>query len=89
MTEPSKALTLQSINRGGIATLSDGGQWRIAPDHLSRATGWEAGDRLNLQANEPGKVYPKKLVNIETSEEVSVVQSGLLSDRVSFGKLGI
>ena len=89
MNEAEKALTLQSINRGGIASLSDESRWRIAPDQLGRAASWEIGDRMILQLNDPGKVYPNKLLNVATGVEVSVVQSGLLSDRSPFGKPAI
>lgn len=47
---------LVSMTSGGLAKLSDGSVWRIAPDHLPRTRAWVAGTYLRV---EPQPEHPR------------------------------
>jgi hypothetical protein len=73
--EPSESTNLENINAGGIATLTNGSAWRIAPAHLSRVRLWVVGAEIALEQNSPNKVWPHKLINRSNGEQVSATKS--------------
>jgi len=66
--------TIVSISSGGIAYLSDGSAWRVAPGHLKRVHGWQPGDPIAVQ-EQPNVIWGFKLTNGREGTEVSAIQS--------------
>jgi hypothetical protein len=66
-TEP-RITVLVAINTNGTAMLDDGTFWHIAPSDQCRMAGW-VGKEVQLSPNpRPNKLYPHRLINIETGE---------------------
>lgn len=70
--------TLLSVNQGGIAALSDGSFWRIAPDHLKRIRAWRVGMLVEVAANDSNLVYSHSLTDPEGGISVNIIPSSSL-----------
>jgi hypothetical protein len=71
-------IILVSINKGGIATLSDDSVWRIAPDHLERLKSWRVGIVVEIVANDANMLYSHSLRNPDSDTSISIVPSSKL-----------
>jgi hypothetical protein len=67
-------LIFESLNRGGIALLSDGTRWRVAPQELSKARAWALGCTVSVEEkNQSGAVWTLKMTSVSTGDYVNVL----------------
>ena len=78
MSGQNAEITLLSINRGGIAALSDGSFWRIAPNHLKLVGVWYSEMAVKVAENEQNMLYSHRLTDLQSGASVSITPSGLL-----------
>ena len=70
----TKTITLSLINAGGVAKLSDGSFWRIAPGQLVQASTWTPGTEVTVERS-GGPIWPHTLTNVESRVQVSAARS--------------
>lgn len=66
--------TIDSITSGGIIKLSDGTNWRIAPDHFKKIQ-WSNGMEIIVGQNSPNKIWGFSLLNTTLNESAAATRS--------------
>ena len=66
--------TINSITSGGIIKLSDGTNWRIAPDYF-REIQWSNGMEIIVKQNATDKIWEFLLCNTTLDESVAAIRS--------------
>ena len=71
---PSQSNSIEALNEGGIARLTDDTYWWIAPGHLKKAAAWAKGAAIRIEQN--AHYYWKfRLQHVESGELVYAVRS--------------
>jgi hypothetical protein len=70
----TKTITLTLINAGGVAKLSNGSFWRIAPGQLVLASTWIPGTEVAVEPS-GGPIWQHTLTNLESRVQVSAARS--------------
>lgn len=71
---PSQSNSIEALNEGGIARLTDDTYWWIAPGHLKKAAAWAKGAAIRIEQN--AHYYWKfRLHHIESGEHAYAVRS--------------
>jgi hypothetical protein len=83
---PNRPLLLLSINQGGIAHLSDNSTWRVAHGMLPDALQWPRQTPVRIERLSDNEPWSYRLVNEASQTAVSVLPSGLASDRWPIGR---
>lgn len=66
--------TINSISSGGIIKLSDGTNWRIAPNDF-REIQWSIGMEIIVKQNAPDKIWGFLLWNATVDKSVAATRS--------------
>jgi len=70
----TETMKLSLINASGVAKLSDGSFWRIAPGQLLQASTWVPGTEVTVEPS-GGPIWPHTLTNVESRVQVSAARS--------------
>jgi hypothetical protein len=70
---------LDSLNNGGIALLSDGTRWRVAPADLRKLQKWALGCNVSVEEkSQRGAAWTHKMTSVSSGDSVSVLPSGVV-----------
>jgi len=70
----SQFSSIEALNEGGIACLSDNTHWWIAPGHLKKAAAWAKGATIKIEQN-AHNYWKFRLQHVESGELVYAVRS--------------
>ncbi len=71
-SEANMSITIMSINAGGIAKLSNGTTWRLAPMEL-REVDWALGTEVTVEPNAPDRMWPSLLKEVSSGVSVGAI----------------